>query len=1352
MSGGSNGIEMDTFTQAQDQVTQQDGSEQIKDGQIHFDHDEDPAKYAIVSNESGPNLLNDLLIKKWKMNKPNIIISITGGAKNFNLKSSQKKELRKSLVKAAVDTGGWIISGGTHTGVMELVGEAVHEHMVAKDSYVKATVLGIATFGVLQFQNDLKDYSQKKKSFYYEVQHKPEKLVYLDKHHSHFILVGDHKEKSKFGEEIELRARLERDVAHWNSSSRKVPVVCILIQGGKGSLKTVHDALQEQTPVVIVADTGGWANILSRLCDEPFNAVNESLIANLLTEEGIAYKSAQLGEWTNWARECLMQKRLITIFSLDENNSVANLDIAILQAILKEDQSTTKQNLQLALNWNRCDIARNDILNDEEERKMNDEDKWKFFEQALQKDQTGFIDLFLDYGWNMDDFFNKKKLNSLNKKDILKSQTLLVLYGKYKDYNRVYNALLGIKPPSSENNENYNREQALRELFKWAVMDNRQETARLLWNAMSKEELAAAVVAHKLLTRLAEKSSQSEQEAQYNAHADTYQKLATGILSKFLEGNSKSAILSVTRILENWGDVTILQLAASSNAKDFMSHRAVQSHLEDIWYGIVRKTANGFWSTIFFWLHIIFCVLFPLFVPTLNLKPLEDRCLEERLQKRTSGATIEEADSADETQPMNGKTPLSKQNQEKSSIKEFLTKMWKDIWSFYKAPFVKFLCNVFFYVMFLLLFAIALLSCTGVKQNNLQYCSVILYILVGWVAVLAMDEVRQIIHMPASTAKLKMWFWIRRSDNQLDLASFLFFAVGFALFKKSLSNHDFCLPARILLAISFIIYCLRVFSLFAVHADLGPKLLMVTKMLKDLLFFLFIWAVIFFAYGVASQALLYPDEKNAKNIFVGSVYKPYWQLFGELFLSEINYNPDADEFTCSNANVTDNDTDTRMPHCPQENAFVPILSAIYMLLVNVLLLNLLIAMFSYTFEKLVDKTDVIWKFERYYLVEEYYFRPCLVVPFSIISYIISIIRWILEKNKTNKRSKDNKFAKHIKEKELIRLLTWEHSRTDSYLEDKRIEEENETSTRLEKLAIKLESVEKKLERQEKLAQTSRVTSALRSAKEVHVRARTPEYPRTDVERFKMEDYMVPWNVPYDDYKPTSYTSDNVMNKSDWADNELSDDTMGNIRFNVYDGKNKVDRTSYEGLYMVVKGLPRNPRGRTGLTGRGLLGRYGPNHFAAWAFTRWKKNGEGDVKGKRVIEFISIKRNDWSKKWAIPGGMVKRGKNVANTWARDFIKKLLEKSSGNIKRDYFLNFAWIEVFKGYSDDSRNTDNAWIETSVCNFHDEHNSIFGEGPLEYPNEEVEWKEVGASMDLFEDHESFIKKVAAFRKACVE
>ena len=32
----------------------------------------------------------------------------------------------------------------------------------------------------------------------------------------------------------------------------------------------------------------------------------------------------------------------------------------------------------------------------------------------------------------------------------------------------------------------------------------------------------------------------------------------------------------------------------------------------------------------------------------------------------------------------------------------------------------------------------------------------------------------------------------------------------------------------------------------------------------------------------------------------------------------------------------------------------------------------------------------------------------------------------------------------------------------------------------------------------------------------------------------------------------------------------------------------------------------------------------------------------------------------------------------------------------------------EVYKGYSDDPRNTDNAWIETSAFNYHDEDGTI--------------------------------------------
>ena len=61
---------------------------------------------------------------------------------------------------------------------------------------------------------------------------------------------------------------------------------------------------------------------------------------------------------------------------------------------------------------------------------------------------------------------------------------------------------------------------------------------------------------------------------------------------------------------------------------------------------------------------------------------------------------------------------------------------------------------------------------------------------------------------------------------------------------------------------------------------------------------------------------------------------------------------------------------------------------------------------------------------------------------------------------------------------------------------------------------------------------------------------------------------------------------------------------GKIKFNECDIVNKYDRTSYLGQYKVVNGLPLNPKGRTGMIGRGLLGRYGPNHSGDPIVTRY----------------------------------------------------------------------------------------------------------------------------------------------------
>ena len=79
------------------------------------------------------------------------------------------------------------------------------------------------------------------------------------------------------------------------------------------------------------------------------NRLSSKNLYKIFLEVGITYKkSEQLTAWTNLVRECLMQKRLITIFSMDNNNSVADLDKAILQAILQGKTDNTNKLLYVS--------------------------------------------------------------------------------------------------------------------------------------------------------------------------------------------------------------------------------------------------------------------------------------------------------------------------------------------------------------------------------------------------------------------------------------------------------------------------------------------------------------------------------------------------------------------------------------------------------------------------------------------------------------------------------------------------------------------------------------------------------------------------------------------------------------------------------------------------------------------------------------------------------------------------------------------------------------------------------------------------------------------------------------------
>ena len=90
-----------------------------------------------------------LLFEKsfWNITEPNLIISVTGGAKLNKIKPELKDKFSKGLVKVATTTNALVTTGGTNSGCMKLVGEAFKNNSLSSDLDKRVTLLGIANWG-----------------------------------------------------------------------------------------------------------------------------------------------------------------------------------------------------------------------------------------------------------------------------------------------------------------------------------------------------------------------------------------------------------------------------------------------------------------------------------------------------------------------------------------------------------------------------------------------------------------------------------------------------------------------------------------------------------------------------------------------------------------------------------------------------------------------------------------------------------------------------------------------------------------------------------------------------------------------------------------------------------------------------------------------------------------------------------------------------------------------------------------------------------------------------------------------------------------------------------------------------
>ena len=58
-----------------------------------------------VDQNTEPNVLISMMTEFWDLEQPNLLISVTGGAKNFSMKPRLKEVFNRGLMKAAESTG-----------------------------------------------------------------------------------------------------------------------------------------------------------------------------------------------------------------------------------------------------------------------------------------------------------------------------------------------------------------------------------------------------------------------------------------------------------------------------------------------------------------------------------------------------------------------------------------------------------------------------------------------------------------------------------------------------------------------------------------------------------------------------------------------------------------------------------------------------------------------------------------------------------------------------------------------------------------------------------------------------------------------------------------------------------------------------------------------------------------------------------------------------------------------------------------------------------------------------------------------------------------------------------------------
>lgn len=391
-------------------------------GVVEFENMLHPAKahYIRLSYDTNPSQILHLFTKQWQLQLPNVIVSIHGGIQNFELQPRLRQVLKRGLLKAAKTAGAWIFTSGLNTGVVKHVGDALFMRSRTRSNIV---IVGIAPWGVIQGRKGLKGENQTV-SYHSAAAVTEDSCATLNSSHNCFLLV-DNGTIGKYGGEVILRKRFEKYLSQQNISfhghvgKQNIPVVCVIVEGGTNTIRTVVEYVTEEPPVsVVVIDGSGRAadliaftyrntqsdgTMLPELQEQLLNAIETVFNYNRRQAETVYIE----------LMFCMRKKQYITIYRMDNDDSSEQEDVdqAILRTLLRNHKANALEQFRLTLSWNRPDIAQTCLLTKRSELTQAQLDVCMF--EALVDNRVEYIKLLIENGVSVKNFLTFNRLQAL---------------------------------------------------------------------------------------------------------------------------------------------------------------------------------------------------------------------------------------------------------------------------------------------------------------------------------------------------------------------------------------------------------------------------------------------------------------------------------------------------------------------------------------------------------------------------------------------------------------------------------------------------------------------------------------------------------------------------------------------------------------------------------------------------------------------------------------------------------------------------------------------------------------------------------------------------------------------------